>query len=212
MFPTRLFPELSSQLDGAAQRFLAAIGITGEPVPGSPALASSTTSTSRPGRCLHHGPGTPPALYDGNSLGNAARTLGATLDAVRAVLAENPAPARRFRPRVAGFPFLAPHLAHRDPERRTKRLYLQDRLSTRQIAARYHIQRAAVADLLSSHGIPVGWRPPVGVNPEWLRHEYVEQGRTFKELAMETSSSPTALSRWAKRWGIPVRPRGRARP
>jgi hypothetical protein len=40
-----------------------------------------------------------------------------------------------------------------------------------------------------------------GVTPGWLRHEYVEQGRTFKELAAEANSSPTALAGWAKRWG-----------
>ncbi len=49
------------------------------------------------------------------------------------------------------------------PKNELERLYLQERLSTGQIAARYHMQRGTVADLLRSHGIPLGWRPPVGV-------------------------------------------------
>ena len=75
-----------------------------------------------------------------------------------------------------------------------------------QIAARYHMQAGTVADLLRSHGIPVGWRPPVGVTPDWLREEYVEKGRTFRDLATEVGSNPCSLAGWAKKWGLPVRP------
>jgi hypothetical protein len=211
-FPTRLFPEFSSQLDQAAHRFLSAQGVTGEPIAWQPALSLiGDLDLPGPDPASIAVPTLHKHVYEGKSLGDAAQKLGATLDTVRAVLAENPAQARLVGRGQGSLP--GPRMrAAEIPKEELERLYLYERLSTRQIAARYHMQRAAVADLLSSHGIPVGWRPPVGVNPEWLRHEYVEQGRTFKELAMETSSSPTALSRWAKRWGIPVRPRGRARP
>ena len=210
-FPARLFPELAAQLDKAAQRFLTAQGVTGEPVTWQPQLdlihdldlpgpdAASVRITE-----LHR------MVYEGKSVTAAARELDTTPDAVRAVLAENPALARRISrgqghlsgPRVQ---------AAEIPEAELEQLYLRERLSTRQIAALYHVNKGTVADLLRGHGIPLGWHPPASVTAEWLRREYAEKGRTLKELAAEVDSSPVALSRWAKKWGIPVRPRGRSR-
>lgn len=211
VFPTRLFPELSAQLDGAAQRFLTTMGITGEPVVWQPGLdlihdldlpgpnAASITIAE-----LHR------LLYEGNSLVKVARSLGTTLDAIRAVLAENPARARRISRKGGQGSLSGPRTWHAAiPEDDLKRLYLQDRLSIRQIAGCYHIQRGAVAELLRKYEIPVVQRqPPAGVTPDWLRREYLDKRRTFSDLAMEVGRSPVALAGWARKWGIPVRPRG----
>ena len=210
MFPTRLFPELNAQLDEAAQRFLVGQGINGEPVAWQPRLdlindldLPGPDPASIPIAQLHR------LLYDGNLPVKAARALGTTADAVRAVLAEHPAPARRISRKEGQGRLSGPRTwAAEIPKNELERLYLQERLSTGRIAARYHMQRGTVAALLRSHGIPLGWRPPVGVTPDWLQQEYVEKGCTFKDLAAEVGSSPTTLARWARRWGLPVRPRG----
>ena len=208
VFPARLFPELNAQLDEAAQRFLAAQGITGEPVAWQPGLdliddlhLPGPDPASIPIAGLHR------LLYDGNRPVKAALALGTTADAVRAVLAEHPAPARRISRREGQGHLSGPRTwAAEIPKNELERLYFQERLSTKQIAVRYHMQAGTVADLLRSHGIPVGWRPPVGVTLDWLQQEYVEKGRTFNDLAPEVGCSPVTLSRWAKKWGLPVRP------
>lgn len=148
-------------------------------------------------------------LHNGNLPVKAARALGATADAVRAVLAEHPAPARRISRKEGQGRLPGPRTwAAEIPKSELERLYPHERLSTQQIATLYHMQRGTVADLLRRHGIPLGCRPPVGVTPNWLQEEYVEKGRTFKDLAAEVGSSPTALARWARKWGLPIRPRG----
>jgi hypothetical protein len=205
-----LFPELSAQLDQEALRYLATQGITGEPVTWDPPL-DLITDLDLPGpdptaididhlhRLVHEG--VPPSA--------AAETLGTTIDALRAVLVQHPAPARRVvkgqgpktGPRTYGVEI---------PKADLERLYLRERLSIREIATLYHLPKPMVADMVRSHGIRLGWRPPAGVTPEWLQQEYVEKGRSFRELATHVDSSPSALAGWARKWGLPVRPRGGA--
>src|SRR5882724_2578442 len=55
-----------------------------------------------------------------------------------------------------------------------------------------------------------GVSPQAGFTPDWLRSEYVEKGRSFDDLGAEAGCSATTLLTWAKRWEVPIRPRGTA--
>jgi hypothetical protein len=212
LFPTRLFPELAARLDDAAQSFLAAQGITGEPVSWPPPLRliadldlPGQDPASIPIPTLHQ------KVYEGQSPKEAARELGTTRDAVLAVLTETPAPARRIshgQGELSGPRVWAAEI----PKEELERLYLAERLSIKQISTLYHIHVESVSHLLGGYGIPIGERPPLGVTPEWLRREYVEARRTMKELAVEVDTSPVTLANWAKKWEIPLRPRGGSQP
>jgi transposase-like protein len=54
-------------------------------------------------------------------------------------------------------------------------------------------------------GGPVATHP---VDRDWLYREYVTGGRSLPELAREQGVSATTMARWAKSYGIPMRPRG----
>jgi hypothetical protein len=45
------------------------------------------------------------------------------------------------------------------------------------------------------------------ITREWLQHQHASLGRSLQELADETGMSASALSRWAKIYGIPVQMR-----
>ena len=162
-------------------------------------------------------PGTDPAaiktgdiyqlIYRGTTVGQAAQALGTTADVILALLAEDPGPARRVVPGEGSLAGPRAYVAEIPPGELGK-LYLDEKLSIRQIAARYGMRRHIITERLCQHGITPSRRPPKGVTADWLRQEYVGKGRTFDDLAAEVSCGPSALARWACRYGIPVRPRG----
>ena len=207
-FPTRLFPELASRLNAAGQRFLASHGIAGEPATWQPPLSLIDDLEL---------PGTDPAaiktgdiyqlIYRGTTVGQAAQALGTTADVILALLAEDPGPARRVVPGEGSLAGPRAYVAEIPPGELGK-LYLDEKLSIRQIAARYGMRRHIITERLCQDGITPSRRPPKGVTADWLRQEYVGKGRTFDDLAAEVSCGPSALARWACRYGIPVRPRG----
>ncbi len=211
LFPTRLFPELSSRLDAAGQRFLASQGISGEPATWQPPPGLIDDLEL---------PGTDPAainsgdihqlMYSGKTVSKAAKALGTTPEVLLASLAEDPTPARRI---IYGQGALAGPRSHPPeiPRDELEQLYLRERLSTRQIAARYNWDRKTIAARLRQHGIPPGRRPPKGVTADWLRQEYADKGRTFDDLAAEVHCGPSALAPWARKYEIPVRSRGGSR-
>ena len=104
-FPMRLTPELSSALEAHALDFLAAQGITDEPVKWQPPTSlvcglrlPSTGTDNLDSTFLHQ-----LIRRDGLLLGAAADRLGTTIDAVRVSLEEHPAPRdprQPSRPRV----------------------------------------------------------------------------------------------------------------
>jgi len=205
-FPVQLFPELSTRLDNAAHRFLASCGITREPLTWQPPLDLADGLNllgPDPGSVriddLHE------LIRGGKAPSQVAQALGTTGHVVRAILAENPAPAHG---RVVQCQHARTVIDI--PKHEIERLYLHERLSIAQIAALLGARQEAVTRLFASYGIPIGPRPPTGVTQDWLRREYVEHGRTFNDLAAEVGSSPTSLALWAKKWGLPVRPRGMA--
>jgi hypothetical protein len=93
--------------------------------------------------------------------------------------------------------------------------YEIDGWSYAQIAAETGVSR----DVVRAHAHrarirprPPGRRSQVDLDPEWFAREYVENQRSFYELAVEVGTSPTTLARIAKAAGIPIRPRGGHRP
>jgi hypothetical protein len=219
LFPASLFPELSTQLDGAARSFLARQGITGEPVAWQPPISLIGDLDL---------PGTDPAavnivdlhqlINEGKSPATAARILATTTETVCAVLAEHPAPARPIisgQGSMGGGPRIRASAA-KMPKGELERLYVLEGMTARQIAASHHMWERQVAILLRRYDIPVQRRQPKGVAPragftqDWLRREYVDKGRSFSELAAEADCSPSALAAWARKWGVPIRPRGTA--
>jgi hypothetical protein len=207
-FPVRMFPELKVALDTAGHIFLARHGITDEPVTWQPPLGL-VSGLELPGpdpagldtRGLHQ------MIYAGNAPGKAGQAIGISTDAVRLILDEHPAPAlrvRRHRGSLAGQATEFAGITKEDLER----LYLHERLPIRQIAARYHTSRPAIADVLRAHGIAIGHRPPPGMTADWLQQEYVEKSRSLAEIAREIGISHTGIKYWAKKYGIPIRSRG----
>jgi hypothetical protein len=212
LFPARLFPELARGLDAAGQRFLASMGVGGEPVTWQPPPSligdlelPGTDPATIASRDIHQ------LIYSGKTVSKAAQALGITPDVLLTVLADDPTPAR---PIIYGQGALAgPRTqALGIPWDELKRLYLQERLSTRQIGARYGVDRKLIARCLRQAGITPGRQPPVGLTASWLRQQYVGKGRTLDDLAAELNLSPSAVTRWARKYEIPIRPRGGVRP
>ncbi|MCH9733545.1 MAG: TniQ family protein [Actinomycetia bacterium] len=210
-FPTLLTPELLSALQQEAQRFLHINDIK-EPLVWSPPQ-QLLADLSLPG-CdptginlveLHR------LVRNGLALSDIADQLGASLAAVRHVLALHPAPelqrSHAFRPAPA-LSSLAAMLTADE----LMGLYVGQQLPLRVIAARYGVGRKVVAQLARHYGIEV--RPPnaprryAAIDRDWLYAEYVINQRTLPELAAEKGMSTMNMSRWAKCYGIPLRGRG----
>jgi TniQ len=93
--------------------------------------------------------------------------------------------------------------------------YEADGWSYAQIAAETGVEKEVVRAHAHRAGVrprPPGRRSQVDLDPEWFAREYVENQRSFYELAVEVGTSPTTLARLAKAAGIPVRPRGGHHP
>jgi hypothetical protein len=213
LFPARLFPELASGLDAAGQRFLASQGVGGEPVIWQPPPGligdldlPGTDPAGIPSDDVHQ------LIYSGKTVSKAAKALGVSPDVLLTVLAEDPAPARPIvygQGALPGPRTQAPEI----PWNELKQLYLRERLSTRQLGDRYDVDRKFIARCLREHGIIPGRRPPAGLTADWLRQEYAGKGRSLDDLATELGLSTSAVTRWAHKYGIPLRPRGgRPRP
>lgn len=93
------------------------------------------------------------------------------------------------------------------------KLYITERMSTPKIAALAGCTPATVGRLLKEAGIPLRRREgplqaPDGtvVTAEWLEREYLQLGRTTKELAEELDCHNAYVSLLLKRHGIPTRP------
>jgi molybdenum-dependent DNA-binding transcriptional regulator ModE len=79
------------------------------------------------------------------------------------------------------------------------------------ISRDYDVDRKTVAAALVRENIPMG--PPGGrtrfaIDGDWLRAEYIDKRRPLPDIARELGTTPTNLSRIAKKHGIPLRGRG----
>lgn len=93
-----------------------------------------------------------------------------------------------------------------------KRLYMDEGLTTREIAPLIGKSQQTVARLLHKFGIPV--RPPgherhaLLRDAQWLRAQYVDLGRSTTQIADEIGTQATLVSHWLKAHDITARSRG----
>ncbi|MFE3499138.1 TniQ family protein [Kitasatospora sp. NPDC059160] len=209
-------PELAEELDRAARDFLAAHGIHDEPV------------TWQPPIFLLDGldlPGPDPARIDiphlhqlirqrKNPVQYAARALDTSVETIRYVLDEHPAPAPPPTKSVARAIGATRHRARQDvPKETFVRLYLHEHQSLNQIAALTGFSRKVLASFAHEYDIPLrdgpqDYKPRGTIERDWLIEQYVHCRRTLADLAREKGMSTANMARWAHTHGIPLRPRG----
>ncbi len=208
-FPAYLTPELAAGLHDAALDFLRRHRIRDEPVSWQPPL------TLLSGLAL---PGPDPSHVDvikvhqsirhaRATLQETAEQLGTTIDAIRYVLGENPAPRA---PRASGQVMALARAAL--PRCELAELYLGQQLSLDQIGRRTGVSRQTIGRLAREYGINLrkGAYPRTVIDRAWLYEQYVTHQRTLNDLARETGTSASNISRWADIHNIPRRARGGA--
>lgn len=210
-FPVLLTPALAAALNTEAQRFLDEVGID-EPVIWEPPrhlLAGLTLPGANfkdiDPTLLHQ------LVRQPLALSNIAERLDSTLDAVRYALTLRPAPEHRRGPTCGPSPALTA-LAGALSGSTLTGLYHGQKLSLKEIGARYGVERKVVARLARQYGIAL--RAPQRphqyeeVDRDWLYTEYVVNSRALPDLAAEKGMSTMNMSRWAKVHGIALRGRG----
>ncbi|GFG71486.1 TniQ family protein [Mycolicibacter senuensis] len=208
-FPYYLTPDLADALDEEARAFLAGQGVRREPVHYQP-TTDFLDGLCLPGRdpddidlsMLHH------SIQGGLSLGHAAEAAGTDLETARYLLTCHPTPP------------VATDLAayRRAKEAYPREVFLEQYaicgMSLAEIAAQAGVSRQTVARLAADYQIETrkpGRATKYTVDPDWLYTQYVDHQRPLPDLARERSVSTTTMARWAKTYGVPLRPRGGAR-
>jgi hypothetical protein len=208
-FPARLTPELATGLDDAARAFLHHHHIRDEPVSWHPPL-TLLSGLELPGpdpdsiditevhRSIRRGRATLQAT---------AEQLGTTIDAVRYLLEENPAPKS---PPVKRRVLASARAAL--PKHELAELYLGQRLSLREIGRRVGASRQTITRLARDYDISLqkGPHPRTVIDRAWLFEQYITHRRTLNDLARETGMSTANMNRWAHNHNIPLRARGEA--
>ncbi|MGW3657403.1 TniQ family protein [Streptomyces sp. NPDC005151] len=209
-------PELAHALQQEALNFLASHHIHDEPMTWQP------PATLLAGLSL---PGPDPAHVDlprlhqlvrerQHPVQHAAQVLGTTVEAIRHVLDEHPAPApplTKSTARAAGR--IRQQARQAIPAERFTRLYLDEHRSLQQIATLTGFSRRVLTDLAKEYGIPLREGPKDykrrgTVERAWLIEQYVHRRRTLPDLAREAGMSTANMARWAKTHNVPLRPRG----
>ncbi|MGK4582079.1 LysR family transcriptional regulator [Kitasatospora sp. HPMI-4] len=209
-------PELAEELDRAARDFLAEHGIHDEPV------------TWQPPTSLLDGldlPGPDPARIDiprlhqlirqrKNPVQYAARAFDTSVEAIRYVLDEHPAPALPPTKSVASATGTIRRQARQDvPKETFVRLYLDEHQSLNRIAALTGFSRSVLTALANEYGVPLrdgpqDYKPRGTVERDWLIEQYVHHRRTLPDLAQEKGMSTSNMARWARVHEVALRPRG----
>ncbi|MGW9032333.1 hypothetical protein ACWGQ5_51830 [Streptomyces sp. NPDC055722] len=138
----------------------------------------------------------------------AANLLGTSNDAVKHLLAEHPPP-----PRPIALGEAAGHISAvartQLPESELRRLYIDERLSIRDISQATGISVRVVTSLAREYDIvlrPTGRTTRAKpITKEWLHEQYALHRRPLADLARETGMSPTSMARWARHHQIPTR-------
>ncbi|MFF1795829.1 LysR family transcriptional regulator [Kitasatospora sp. NPDC058263] len=211
-------PELAEELERAARDFLTDHGIYDEPV------------TWQPPTSLLDGldlPGPDPARIDvphlhqlirqrKNPAQYAARALDTSVETIRHVLDEHPAPAPPPTESVARATGAIRRQARQNVLKETfVRLYLDEHQSLKQIAALTGFSRSVLTGLAREYGIPLrdgpqDYKPRGTIERDWLIEQYVNCRRTLADLAREKGMSTANMARWAKAHNVPLRSRGGA--
>jgi len=208
-FPYYLTPELSWALDDYALEFLAGHGVRAEPVyyePHTDFLEGLRLPGQNPDEVdldtLHSG------IQEGLTLGHAAEDAGTDLDTARYVLTCHPTP---------------PVATDLNAYRRAKEAYPREvfaeqyalcGMSLAEIADQAGVSRQTVARLAADYQIETrkpGRATRHTIDPDWLYTQYVDHQRPLPDLAHERGVSTTTMARWAKTYGVPLRPRGGTR-
>ncbi|MEU2431402.1 TniQ family protein [Streptomyces sp. NPDC007861] len=211
-------PELVHALQQEALEFLASHHIHDEPVTWQP------PATLLAGLSL---PGPDPAHVDlprlhqlvrerQHPVQHAAQVLGTTVEAIRHVLDEHPAPAPPLTKSTARATGRIRQQARQAiPAERFTRLYLDKHRSLQQIATLTGFSRRVLTDLAKEYGIPLREGPKDykrrgTVERAWLIEQYVHRRRTLPDLAREAGMSTANMARWAHTHNVPLRSRGGA--
>ncbi|MEV6588435.1 helix-turn-helix domain-containing protein [Streptomyces acidicola] len=211
-------PELAAELDRAAREFLTAGGIEAEPVTWQPPT-TLLDGLDLPG--LDPAPIDLPHLHDlirrqKKSVQHAAAVFGTSIETIRYVLNEHPAPALPQDQATARATGATRRRARRELTREDfARLYSDEHQSLNQISAATGFSRKVLTALAHDYGIPLrdgpqDYQPRGTVDRDWLIEQYVHCHRTLPDLAREKGMSTSNMARWAKTHSIPLRPRGSA--
>ncbi|MFJ8599094.1 LysR family transcriptional regulator [Streptomyces shenzhenensis] len=211
-------PELAHALQEEALNFLASHHIRDEPVTWQPPTAL-LAGLSLPGPDPAHI--ALPRLHQlvrerQHPVQYAAQVLGTTVEAIRHVLDEHPAPAPPLTKNAARATGRIRQQARQTiPADRFTQLYLDEHHSLQQISSLTGFSRRVLTDLAKEYGIPLREGPQDykrrgTVEREWLIEQYVHRRRTLPDLARETGMSTVNMARWAKTQNVPLRSRGGA--
>jgi DNA-binding transcriptional LysR family regulator len=211
-------PGLAAALDEAARDFPARHRVRGEPVTWHPPVSLLSDLDI---------PGPDPSLIDvarlhelvrerAHSVKHAAEVLGTTVDAVRVVLDEHPAPAAPLAAAQARATGQVRHAARQVlTEKEFRRRYVDRHQSLYDIAKQTGFSRQVLTRLVAEYGIalregPEDYKRKGIIDRDWLLEQYVVCGRTLPDLAREKNMSTANMARWAHFHQIPLRPRGSA--
>jgi hypothetical protein len=211
-------PELAAALDEAASEFLARHRIRGEPVTWHPPLSLLSDLDL---------PGPNPSLVDVTRLHelvqrrrhpaqHAAEVLGTTIDVVRLILDEHPAPAAPLTATQARAVGRVRHVARQVlTEKEFRRRYGDRHQSLYDIAKQTGFSRQTLTRLAAEYGIalrvgPQDYKRRGVIDRDWLLEQYVDRRRTLPDLAREKNMSTANMARWARVHQIPLRARGGA--
>ena len=211
-------PALAAALDETARDFLARHRVRGEPVTWHPPLSLIGDLDL---------PGPNPSLIDVTRLHelvqgrrhparHAADVLGTTVDAVRLVLDEHPAPSPHLTATQARATGQVRHVARQVlTEKEFRRRYGDQHQSLYDIANETGFSRQTLTRLAAEYGIalregPQDYKRRGIIDRDWLLEQYVGRRRTLPDLARERNMSTANMARWARVHQIPLRPRGGA--
>jgi TniQ/Bacterial regulatory helix-turn-helix protein, lysR family len=209
-------PELAAALDEAAREFLARHRLQGEPVTWHPPLSLLSDLDL---------PGPDPSLIDvarlhelvrerAHPVQHAAEVLDTTVDAVRVALDEHPAPAAPLTAAQARATGQVRHAARQVlTEKEFRHRYGDQHQSLYDIAKQTGFSRQVLTRLTAEYGIPLregpqDYKRKGVIDRDWLLDQYVNRGRTLRDLAREKNMSTANMGRWAHLHQIPLRPRG----
>lgn len=211
-------PELAAALDETARDFLARRRVRGEPVTWHPPVSLLSDLDL---------PEPDPSLIDltrlhelvrerAHPVQHAAEVLGTTVDAVRVVLDEHPAPAAPLTAAQALATGRVRHAARQAlTEKEFRQRYVDRHQSLYDIAKQTGFSRQTLTRLTAEYGImlrdgPQEYKRKGVIDRDWPHKQYVIRGRTPPDLAREKNMSTANMARWARFHEIPLRPRGDA--
>lgn len=91
--------------------------------------------------------------------------------------------------------------------------YERERLALKDIGAQLGVSRGVVTRLAHDYDIPIHKphnREAAVIDRDWLYQQYVTQRRSLLDIAGQCGLSDSTVARWAKIFGIPLRPKGGA--